>query len=139
MGDNEMIDLANLVNEKNKTNLQLSGTLINKRAQLEAYFTKNMPTHARTEMGHLMFNCVFDPNGPRRIGSLSTIELKALMESYKLSKPSYLSTGRKDLQKHVQKQFLKKYPKTPIVDGQIVFGRVDKPPANSKPNTSTQN
>ena len=33
--------------------IQLSGTLINKRAQLEAYFTEHMPSHARTEMGHL--------------------------------------------------------------------------------------
>ena len=75
MGDNEMEDLAGLVN------ITLSGNLSNKRSQIEKFFSENRPKQARTEKGHLLFDCTFDPKKPRKIGALTSLELQAVMES----------------------------------------------------------
>ena len=117
MGDNEMCDLAA------QFEISISGTIANKRRQIDQFFKTNRPEHTRTEKGVLIFNCSFDPNEPRKIGSLSSLELQAVIEIYNLPKQSYLRTDRKSLQKHVQKHFLKKYPRSNMKDGELLFGR----------------
>ena len=94
--------------------------------QVDNHFRTNRPEHSRTEKGHLIFNCNFDPNKPRKITDLSTLELDAVIASFNLPKPSIL-INKKSLIKHVQKHFLKKYPRATLEDGSVVFGRPDEP------------
>ena len=126
MGDTEMNTLAD------QLKIPITGTISNKRRQIDEFFTEHRPEHVRTERGVLLFNCSFDPDEPRKIGSLSALELQAVIESYQLPKPSYLQKDRKSLQKHVQKQFLKKYPRANLKDGEILFGRSSEPKTTSK-------
>ena len=121
MGEREMDDLASRIN------LTISGTMTSKRTQIDEYFKINRPHYPRTDKGHLLFDCTFDPNKPRKIGDLSKLELHAVIKSYELPKPTLLTTDRKSLQKHVQKYFLKKYPQTKKADGEVLFGRSKEP------------
>ena len=123
MGDREITDLAE------ELHVTVSGSVSNKRNQLDDYFRTNRPKHSRTEKGHLIFNCSFDPDKPRKITELSTLELDAVIASFNLPKPSIL-INKKSLIKHVQKHFLKKYPRATLEDGSVIFGRPDEP--NSK-------
>ena len=121
MGDREMHNLADQIP------LNLQGSLTNKREQLEQHFKKNKPDHERTNAGHLVFSCTFDPNQPRKISDLSTLELDLAIQTFNLSKPSFLQKDKKSLIKHVQKQFLKRYPNATQVEGEVAFGRSGEP------------
>ena len=121
MGEREMLDLADYLN------ISINGSLSNKRTQLDNYFRAHQPNHARTDKGHLIFNCTFDPDQPRKITDLSMLELDAVINTFSLPKPSLLSRDKKSIIKHVQKHFLKKYPNIKMIDGNIVFGRGNEP------------
>ena len=105
----------------NQFKINLTGTVFQQKQQLEEFITQTYPTHKRTQDGHLIFGCTFDPAVKKNLKEHSLVELKAIIKAYKLPSPSLLFT-KKDVYKHVKKHLLKKYPNS-LVNGDIVFSR----------------
>ena len=106
----------------NQFNIELSGTVLQKRQQLDEFIQEHFPTQKRTKDGHLLFTCTFDPSVKKGLKEHSLPELKAIIKAYKLPQPSFLKTTKNDIYKHVRKHLLKKYPNS-LVNGDIVFSR----------------
>ena len=106
----------------NQFNIELSGTVLQKRQQLDEFIQEHFPTQKRTKDGHLLFTCTFDPSVKKGLKEHSLPELKAIIKAYKLPQPSFLKTTKNDIYKHVRKHLLKKYLNS-LVNGDIVFSR----------------
>ena len=121
LNSNEIDDLASMYD------FSVTGTVENKKQQVEQYFALNHPNQPKTENGHLMFKTGFSVNITKTIDELTTKELKLLNAEYglpKLSKSShsFFAKSKTVLKEHIASQFLQFYPNHPKNDaGQLIF------------------
>ena len=100
--------------------IPISGTVPERKKQIDDFFRKNNPDHFRTSEGHLVFETTFDPADKTALKDFTGLELNAVIKAYALPAPSVFA-NKHSTYKHVKKHLLKKYPAAEIINDDIVF------------------
>ena len=75
MRTSEVHDLAELFK------IDITGTVLMKKQQINDFFQKHYPEHPRTDKGHLLFRVTFNPCENNKLSEMSAIELEAIIKS----------------------------------------------------------